>query len=97
MLIRAFAFLGQTAFFTIAISLIEVIGMMMYFSMKKHHFDKLTWAIVIPVGLLLIVDSVGAIYDLAYVGYQSFWMPTMIAVTLNLIAFAVIYRIETSK
>ena len=95
MLIRAFAFLGQTAFFTIAISLIEVIGM--YFSMKKHRFDKLTWAIVIPVGLLLIVDSVGAIYDLAYVGYQSFWMPTMIAVTLNLIAFAVIYRIETSK
>lgn len=95
--IRAIAFLGQTALLTIAFSLVEVFGLMFFYHFKKLRGDWISLFILVPTALLLVFDGVGSLGGLAYMGYQHFWIPTVIAILLNVAAFIAIVNLEQSK
>lgn len=95
--LRAIAFLGQTALLTVAFSLVEVFGLMFFYHFKKLRGDWITLFILVPTTLLLIFDGIGTLGGLAYMGYQHFWIPTMIAILLNIAAFIGIVKLEKNK
>lgn len=95
--LRAIAFLGQTALLTIAFSLVEVFGLMFFYHFKKLRGDWITLFILVPTAVLLLFDGLGSLGGLAYMGYEHFWIPTLIAILINIAAFIAIVKLEQSK
>lgn len=95
--LRAVAFLGQTALLTIAFSLVEVFGLMFFYHFKKLRGDWITLFILVPTAVLLLFDGLGSLGGLAYMGYEHFWIPTLIAILINIAAFIAIVKLEQSK
>ena len=95
--LRAVAFLGQTALLTIAFSLVEVFGLMFFYHFKKLRGDWITLFILVPTAILLLFVVIGSLGGLAYMGYEHFWIPTLIAILINIAAFITIVKLEQSK